>query len=61
MTNTPNTDSYWLGSLAMTIALASKRDRPQNLLKSTIKEFLSERPEGDELGDLVRQALAVKA
>jgi hypothetical protein len=48
---------YWVGSLAMTIALASKEPDPQPVLKNALREFLQDRPPGNELGDLLRITL----
>ena len=48
---------YWLGSLAMTVALAVRDPEPRPLLRTALADFLKERPPGDELGDLLRQTL----
>jgi len=53
----PRTDSYWLGTFVMTAALASKRTDPARLLRSTVDEFLRERPAGDPLKSEVLNAL----
>ena len=51
------TDNYWLGQFAMTVALASKRPDPQPLLRSTVQDFLRDRPHGDALRTIVATAL----
>jgi hypothetical protein len=51
---------YWLGSLAMTVALATRDPEPRPLLRTALADFLRERPPGDELGDLLRQTLKEK-
>ena len=53
----PRTDSYWLGTFVMTAALGSRRPDPQKLLRSTVNEFLRERPAGDPLRSEVLNAL----
>jgi hypothetical protein len=55
-----HTSDYWVGSLAMTVALAAQDPEPRPLLKSALREFLSERPVGDTLGDLLREAMKEK-
>lgn len=48
---------YWVGNLAMAVAVASKDPDPKPILRSTLREFLAERPPGNELGDLLREAM----
>jgi hypothetical protein len=54
------TDNYWLGQFAMAAALASKRPDPQPLLRSTVQDFLKDRPPGDALRTIVASALGEK-
>ena len=53
-------NDHWLGSLAMTVALATRDPEPRPLLRTALAEFLRERPAGDALGDLLRQTLKEK-
>lgn len=53
------TESYWVGSLSMTIALATKDPNPQPLLRSALREFLAARPDS-ELADMLRTAMKGK-
>ena len=53
-------EHYWVGSLAMTVAVASTHPEPVPILKSALREFLKDRPPGNELGDLLRQTLREK-
>ncbi len=48
---------FWVGSLSTTIACALTSPDPKPVLKSALREFLRERPEGNELGDLLRITL----
>ena len=52
---------YWVGSLSTTIALAATDPEPQPILKSALKQFLRDRPHGNELGDHLRTILKEKA
>ena len=54
-------ESYWLGNLAMTVALATRDPEPRPLLRTALADFLRDHPPGNELGDLLRQALKEKA
>lgn len=54
------TTDYWLGSLAMTVALAANDPYPKPLLKTALKEFLRDHPPGSPLGDLLRQTMGEK-
>lgn len=56
----PKCSDYWVGSLAYTVAAASVDPNPRPLLKNAIREFLRERPPGDELGDMLRRELREK-
>ena len=49
-------ETFWLGNLAMTVALATKERDPQPLLKSALREFMAD--QGDtELAALLRTTL----
>ena len=50
-------EHYWVGHLATTIAIASTDPEPRPILKSALREFLADRPPGNELGDLLRITL----
>lgn len=54
------TPDYWLGSLAMTVALAAKDPEPKPILTTALREFLRDHPAGDPLGDVVRAAIGGK-
>ena len=45
---------YWVGSLAMTVAVASADPDPQPILRSALREFLKDRPPGCELAQILR-------
>lgn len=51
------TPDFWVGSLAMTIAWAATDPEPKPVLRSALREFLRDRPPGDELGDMLRDTL----
>lgn len=51
---------YWVGSLAMTIALASVDPDPKRLCKTALREFLASRPPRNELAGLIREAMKGK-
>ena len=53
-------ESFWVGNLAMTVTLASRHPEPGPMLRSALREFLREHPPGNELGDLLRQTLKEK-
>jgi hypothetical protein len=53
-------EAYWVGNLSMTVAQASVTPDPQPLLKSALKDFLRDRPTGDELAAMLRQTLKEK-
>ena len=55
-----HTDSYWLGALATTVAIASTREKPKGFLTKMTAEFLDDRPTGHPLGDHVRETLKQK-
>ena len=50
----------WVGALAMTIAVATTTPDPHPMLKSALKEFLRDRPPGNELGDMLRTTIREK-
>jgi hypothetical protein len=45
---------YWVGALSMTVALAATDQNPKPLLRSALRDFLKDRPPGDELGRILR-------
>ena len=51
---------YWVGHLSTTIAHAVTSPDPKPVLKSALREFLADRPPGNELGDLLRITLNTK-
>ncbi len=51
---------YWVGSLAMTVALASTDPEPKRILDSALREFLATRPPGNELADMLRTTIREK-
>ena len=52
---------YWVGYLSHSIALAhGPRHSTEDVLKPALKEFLRERPAGDELASRIRQTLKEK-
>jgi hypothetical protein len=51
---------YWVGSLAMTVACASKAPDPGPILRPAIRRFLHDHPPGNELGDYLRATLKEK-
>ena len=51
---------YWVGSLAMTVAVASEDPEPQPILRSALREFLADRPPGCELAQILRATLKEK-
>ena len=53
-------EHYWVGALAMTVAVASTHPDPHPVLKSALREFLKDRPPGNELGDMIRRELKGK-
>ena len=53
-------NDWWVGSLAMTVAIASTDPEPHPILKSALREFLAERPPGNELADLLRTTIKEK-
>ena len=53
----PQSESFWVGNLAMTVALATRERDPQPVLKSALREFMRDHPPGHPLGDLLRQTL----
>ena len=59
MTNRTNThtDSYWLGSLSMSIVWALAHDKPKPFLHAKLREFLSDRPRQDPLAAMLRETL----
>jgi hypothetical protein len=57
--NPPSPD-YWVGNLAMTLAVATVTPDPQAILRPSLRKFLKDRPPGDELGDMIRQTLKEK-
>ena len=50
-------EHFWVGSLSTTIAIAATDPEPQPILKSALKQFLRDRPRGNELGDHLRSIL----
>ena len=54
------TPDYWVGNLAMTLALASKAPDPQPVMKATLRDFLRDHPPGHGLGDMLRDELKGK-
>ena len=50
-------EHYWVGHLAMTVAVATTEPDPKPVLRSALREFLAERPPGNQLGDLLRDTL----
>lgn len=48
---------FWVGSLAMTVAIASTDPEPHRILKSALREFLASRTEGNELAAMLRATL----
>jgi hypothetical protein len=48
---------YWVGSLSMTVALAATDPKPKPLLRSVLRDFLADRPPGDELARTLRATL----
>jgi len=48
---------YWMGHLAMTVAVATTTPDPKPVLKTALREFLRTRPPGNELGDLIRSTI----
>jgi hypothetical protein len=50
-------EHYWVGNLAMTVALASKSPEPQKILRPALRDFLADRPAGDRLAAAVRDEL----
>ena len=50
---------YWLGSMAMAVAIASVDPNPQPILRHALKEFLAEQG-NTELAALLRQAIKEK-
>lgn len=61
MTTLDKDSHYWVGHLSMTVAEAATTDDPKPVLRSALREFLSDRPPGNELGDLLRETLNRKA
>lgn len=57
MTAYEQTPEYWVGSLAMTIAVATAAPDPKPILRPALRRFLAQRPHGDELGDMLRSEL----
>lgn len=53
-------NDYWVGSLAMTVAVAATAPDPQPVLDSALRRFLATRPPGNELGDILRATLNEK-
>lgn len=53
-------EHYWVGHLSHTIALAATDPEPQPILRSALRDFLRDRPPGNELGDLLRTTLKDK-
>lgn len=53
-------EHYWIGHLSMTVAVAATATEPKPILRSALREFLAERPPGNELGDLLRVTLKEK-
>ena len=53
-------NDWWVGSLAMTVAIASTDPEPRPILKSALREFLAERPPGNELADMLRATIREK-
>ena len=51
---------YWVGSLAMTVALATVDPDPKRLCRKVVQEFLASRPPGNELAALIREAMKGK-
>ena len=51
------TPDYWLGSLAMTIALAANDPHPRPLLKDTLRKFLADHGPNHPLGAYIRAEL----
>ena len=48
-------ESFWVGNLAMTAALAARAPDPKPLLKQAVREFLAAHPPGNALGDMIRK------
>ena len=53
-------EHYWIGALAMTVAVATTTPDPHPMLKSALREFLRDRPPGNELGDMLRTTIREK-
>lgn len=53
----PRDADYWVGSLSMTLAQAATTEEPQPIIRSALREFLRDRPPGNELGDMLRTTL----
>ena len=58
--HSPRTDSYWLGTFAMTTALAATGKVERQFLTAQVREFARSRPAGDPLRDQVVSALKGK-
>ena len=53
-------EHYWMGSLAMTVAMAATSPDPKPVLRSAMREFLRDRPPGCELAQILRTTLKEK-
>ena len=51
------TPDYWLGSLAMTVALASREPNPRPLLTEALRKFLADHGREHPLGAYIRDEL----
>ena len=52
--------NFWVGHLSTTIAHAAVSTDPKPVLHSALREFLATRPDGDGLGDRLRDTLKTK-
>ena len=57
---TQRDEHYWVGALSMTIAVAAVSPDPRPVLKPVLRDFLKDRPPGNELGDMLRAELGGK-
>ena len=60
MTTLDKDSHYWVGYLSMHLASAAVEPDPKPILRTALREFLSTRPPGNELGDLLRATLNQK-
>ena len=53
-------ESFWVGNLAMTVALATRDPEPRPLLRTALADFLRDHPPGSPLGDMIRSTMKEK-